>query len=59
MPRCAGKIIDGTVWTIPTEAREKGNAGVLVLPEIALEIINAQPRFASNPYVFAGEVALI
>ena len=47
--------LDGTVWTIPTEAREKGNAGVLVLPEIALEIINAQPRFASNPYVFAGE----
>ena len=46
--------IDGAVWTIPTEAREKGNAGALVLPEIALEIINAQPRFASNPYVLAG-----
>ena len=47
--------IDGAVWTIPTEARQKGNAGKLVLPKIALEIINAQPRFASNPYVFAGE----
>ena len=47
--------IDGAVWTIPTENRQKGNAGVLVLPKIALEIINAQPRFASNPYVFAGE----
>ena len=47
--------LDGPTWTIPTEAREKGNAGVLVLPEIALEIVNAQPRFASSPYVFAGE----
>ena len=47
--------LDGATWTIPTEKREKGNAGVLVLPKIALEIINAQPRFASNPYVFAGE----
>jgi integrase len=46
--------LDGNVWTIPSEAREKGNAGVLILPEIAMEIINAQPRFASNPYVFAG-----
>ena len=46
--------LDGATWTIPTEAREKGNAGVLALPEIALDIINAQPRFASNPYVFAG-----
>jgi integrase len=45
--------IDG-VWTIQTEAREKGNAGELVLPEMALEIIKAQPRFASNPYVFPG-----
>jgi integrase len=47
--------LNGTTWTIPTEAREKGNAGALVLPKIALEIINAQPRFASSPYVFAGE----
>ena len=28
--------LDGT-WSIPTEAREKGNAGDLVLPELALE----------------------
>ena len=47
--------ITGATWTIPTEKREKGNAGVLVLPDLALEIVNAQPRFASNPYVFAGE----
>jgi integrase len=44
---------DGT-WTIPTEAREKGNPGILKLPRAALAIINAQPRFASNPYIFAG-----
>jgi integrase len=45
--------IDGT-WTIPAEVREKGNALELVLPDAALVIIKAQPRFASNPYVFAG-----
>jgi integrase len=44
---------DGT-WTIPTEAREKGNPGTLKLPLAAMAIINAQPRFASNPHVFAG-----
>jgi integrase len=48
--------VDGT-WTIPAEAREKVNAGELVLPEAALEIIKRQPRFASNRYVFAGRYA--
>jgi hypothetical protein len=43
------------VWTIPSESpREKGHAGKLKLPPAALAIINAQPRFVSNPYVFAG-----
>jgi integrase len=46
--------LDGNVWTIATEPREKPNAGELVLPETALNIINAQPRYGSNPYVFAG-----
>jgi integrase len=46
--------LDGNVWTIVTETREKGNAGELVLPDMALDIINAQPRYESNPYVFAG-----
>ena len=46
--------LDNGVWTIETEEREKGNAGELVLPEIAVDIIKAQPRFGSNPYVFAG-----
>ena len=45
--------IDGA-WTIPTEKREKGNAMELVLPEIALDIIRAQPRLGDNPYVLAG-----
>jgi integrase len=42
------------VWIIKTEAREKGNAGALVLQQVALDIINAQPRLAGNPYVFAA-----
>jgi integrase len=42
------------VWTIPTAPREKQHGGVLKLPDMALRIIHAQPRFASNPYVFAG-----
>src|SRR5262249_40560608 len=44
--------LDGSVWTIPTEPREKSNAGELTLAKIALEIINRQPRL--NDYVFAG-----
>ena len=37
------------VWTIASEAREKINAGSLKLPAQVLQIINAQPRLASNP----------
>jgi integrase len=47
-------IKDG-VWTIPSEKREKGNADVLRLPQLALDIINAQPRFSENPFVFASK----
>ncbi len=47
-------IADG-VWTIATEKREKGNAGALRLPQVALDLIDAQPRFATNPFVFAGK----
>jgi integrase len=46
-------IADG-VWTISTAAREKGNAGALKLPELALKIIEAQPLLVNNPFVFAG-----
>jgi integrase len=42
------------IWTIPSAPREKGAPAALVLPEAALAIINAQPRFVGNPLVFAG-----
>jgi integrase len=48
-----GDIVNGT-WIIKTEPREKGNGGELVLPQVALDIINAQPLLAGNPYVFGG-----
>jgi integrase len=41
-------------WHIATEAREKKNAETLALPQLALQIINRQPRYSANPYVFAG-----
>jgi len=47
-------VKDG-VWTIATEEREKGNAGVLVLPDVAVAIIeafrNTTPPIES-PYIF-------
>ena len=47
-------IVDGE-WSISSASkREKSTAKTLVLPKAALEIIDAQPRFASNPYVFPG-----
>ncbi len=45
--------VDG-VWNIPTEEREKGNAGALVLPEAVLAIIRERKRIGDNVYVFAG-----
>jgi integrase len=47
-------ISQSGMWTIRTEAREKGNAGTLQLPPLALEIIKRQPHFAGNDFVFAG-----
>jgi integrase len=44
--------LSGDVWTIPAEAREKGNAGRLKLPKAALDIIKAQPRHARDDRVF-------
>jgi integrase len=46
--------IEGSEWTIPRAPREKENAGVLVLPNAALAIVEAQPELGSNPFVFAG-----
>jgi integrase len=45
-------IADDGTWTIPAEAREKGNAGELRLPEAAVALVRAQPRLGDNPYVF-------
>lgn len=44
----------GEEWTIASREREKGTAGKLKLPKLALEIIAAQPRHHRNPYVLAG-----
>jgi integrase len=41
-------------WTIRTEQREKGTAGKLKLPQMALDVIASQPRIGGNPYVFTG-----
>ena len=46
-------IRDGA-WHVPDGDREKGTGGILKLPRPALEILDRRPRFASNPYVFAG-----
>jgi len=40
------------VWNIPTEPREKGNAGALRLPKLALDIIAQQRCLSGNPHVF-------
>jgi integrase len=45
---------DPPVWTIATAPREKENAEALQLPPAALAILDALPRYADNPYVFAG-----
>ena len=42
---------------MPVEERAKGVGGDLKLTLAALDIIQAQPRFASSPYVFAGRSA--
>jgi integrase len=47
-------VSDDGVWAIASEAREKGNAGVLRLPAQAMAIIKAQPHVYGSPYVFTG-----
>ena len=49
--------LDGDVWRMPQEPRAKGVGGDLKLSPLALEIIHAQPKLASNPYVFAGRAS--
>jgi integrase len=44
----------GLIWTMAKEERQKGNAGKIKLPAAAVQIINALPRFESNPFVLAS-----
>jgi integrase len=46
--------LDYGVWVIPSAPREKGNAGTLQLPKVAIDLIRAQPRLGNNPFVFPG-----
>jgi integrase len=52
--RWADVSLDGT-WTVPTDDREKGTGGALVLPKAAVDIIQQQSRLGENPHVFAGK----
>ncbi len=45
------------VWTIASEAREKANAGQLILPPLAIEIVETQPQLTRSEYVFAGRLS--
>jgi integrase len=40
---------------MPKEDRQKGNAGKVKLPALAVQIINALPRMNSNEFVFASD----
>ena len=44
--------LHGDVWDIQQNTREKGTAGLLRLPPLALEIIHRQPRIAGKDRVF-------
>ncbi len=52
---CWEDVPDDGVWRIATKAREKGNAGILELPDAALAIIREQHRLESNPHVFHAQ----
>lgn len=45
------------IWSIPTEAREKCNAGSLRLPSQALAIVHSQPKIRRVPLVLSGRGA--
>lgn len=45
------------IWRIRCEPREKGNAGQLLLPRLALAIIRSQPMVVGSSYVFTGRGA--
>jgi integrase len=45
---------DPTTWTIPSDDREKGNGGVLVLPDLARKVLKRLIRIKGNDCVFPG-----
>jgi integrase len=45
-------IDDAGIWIVPRGHREKPTGGALPLPQLALDIVEAQPRLASSLYVF-------
>lgn len=47
-------VSEDGVWTIPTEAREKGNPGTIKLPKMARDILAARTPVKDNPFVFPG-----
>ncbi|HJQ59520.1 MAG TPA: integrase family protein [Vineibacter sp.] len=47
------QLVDGT-WNMPKAPREKGVAGLLPLPKLALDIIGRQPKLGRTEFVFAG-----
>ena len=46
--------LEDGVWTIRGAPREKGTAGSIRLPDLAVAIISSLPRIMDNPFVFAG-----
>lgn len=46
--------IRGRDWHIPVMERAKGTGGLLVLPDLAMEVIRGIPRIHGCPFVFAG-----
>jgi integrase len=49
-------LSDIPFWNITRAPREKSNPGVLKLPQMALDIIEARDEVAGNSYVFPGRV---
>ncbi|HVQ71169.1 MAG TPA: integrase arm-type DNA-binding domain-containing protein [Bradyrhizobium sp.] len=46
--------LDGDIWTIPAEDREKGNAGMLRLPPLAMALLGDIAKIEECSFVFAG-----
>lgn len=44
-------VVDG-VWTVSKEHQEKGTIERVKLPQLALDVIEAQPEIKDNPFVF-------